>query len=423
MKAVGITAEYNPLHNGHVYHIGRALELSGCDAAVAAMSGDYVQRGAPAVLDKWTRAEHALRSGIDLVVEIPTIYCLGNAGQYASASVRILESLGCVSHIAFGSECGDTDALVNAARFLSEHRGEIDERIRILSKQGLSYPAARMKACEELGAGRGILDILSSPNDILAIEYIGSMSSAVPVAVKREGAGYNNPEYNEIDSFLSASGIRKMMRDGQLDRISASVPAWTNERLVSLTSEEMDRSEERLFELVRYALLSMDADQIEDCPSGGEGLGNLMKSAAASSRSLDELISKVKSRRYTYTRISRLAMQALLGILRRKYYLPDPGDPDIMVRHPMQPMQPGYVRVLGFNDKGRRLLAEISREERAAIPVITNINKERDKLDDRALACLELDVHAADIYNLITGRDLHSGSDHRSAPVYIPGSL
>ena len=417
MKAAGITAEYNPLHNGHVYHIARAKELSGCDAAVVALSGDFVQRGAPAVLDKWTRAEHALRCGADLVIEIPALFCLGNAGQYASAGVKLLESAG-VSCISFGSESGDAGALAGAARFIKEHRSEMDALIAGYARAGMSYPAARAKAFEELGGSREGLAVLSSPNDILAAEYIMAMEKAVPVPVRREGAGYNDTE-GAGHRFMSATGIRDLLcarGDIAGNRILEKMNDYMPECVMSdvPSADEIAERERRLFDLVRYAVMTTPAELIDDCPSGGEGLGNLLRAEAGKADDLDDLILRTKSRRYTYTRISRLCMQVLLGIRRSEFPAAD---------------GPGYIRVLGFNETGRSLLSGIKREQSAAshsetadnggtLPVITNINKEKSLISGDAEKMLQLDVHAADIYNLITGGSVYDSSDHRQ-PVRI----
>ena len=412
MKAVGIVAEYNPLHNGHVYHISRSRELGGADAVVVAMSGDYVQRGEPAILDKWARTAHALSCGADLVVEIPVLHCLGNAGQYASAAVKILESTGVVSHISFGSESGDTAALAAIAQILKENEGELAESISALRSRGLSYPAAREAAYAELrgkmlGADPAAdpeilreIKILSSPNDILSLEYIQAMRTAEPAAVRREGAGYGDP-YDEKTVYQSASALRDQLMDGR--DISRYVPecSYSDLKKTHITGPDADG----WWNTLRYSLMSQDAEMLEDCPSGGEGLGNLLKDAvnAPDAVSWSSFIRKIKSRRYTYTRLSRLCMQSVLGITRNRY----------------AGLEPGYIRVLGFSDTGRQLLAEMKNEETNSLPVITNINKEEGLLSEEAKRLLALDVHAADIYNLLTGRDVSACSDHRHVPVIL----
>ncbi|MBE6026984.1 MAG: nucleotidyltransferase [Clostridiales bacterium] len=410
MRATGITAEYNPLHNGHVHHLEQARAVTGADAVVVAMSGDCVQRGEPAIMDKWIRTELALKSGADLVIEIPALFCLGNAGQYAEAGVRLLESTGKISHIAFGSESGNAEELIRIASFLKDRHDEIEKRAKELRGTGMSYPAARAAAFSEVRAavkrteassdeeiGNELL-ALQSPNNILGIEYIKSMRSAKPVVIRRSGAGHHDP-YDDNIRFQSASAIRKQVLNGQ--DVEACVPDHTAKALreAHLTGPDLDK----WFDSLRYAVLSTDADVIEDCPSGGEGLANLMKSAVSGADCWSEFIEQIKSKRYTYTRLSRLCMQLLLGITRSRYII----------------TEPGYIRVLGFTEKGRELLAEMRDDGSASLPVIINVNKSRDGLSQEEKALLDLDMRAADVYNLMTGKDMVSGSDHRRGPVII----
>ncbi len=402
MKITGITAEYNPLHNGHIYHMQEARRITECDALVVAMSGDYMQRGEPASLDKWTRARLAVENSADLVVEIPVLFCLGNASQYAGASVNILEAAGC-DHIAFGSECGDAGLVDRVAHIISRRREEMEAGISILTKAGISYPAARssvyktirMKGTEKYSVDDE-LAVLSNPNDTLAVEYSLAMHSAEPVVIKREGAGYNQGMTEETE-FQSASGIREMFAAG-LD-ITPYVPVDTFDAM--LKSHFTDNSE--WWTLLRYAIMTASVKEIEDCPSGGDGLGNLLKKEVRGAESMDAFIKAVKSRKYTYTRISRLCMQVLLGITRRKY----------------PHKKPPYIRVLAFNDTGRKILAGLREKEDqhgSLMPVITNINKESEKLGPAGHRLMELDVYAADVYNIVTGRDAAACSDHRMRP-------
>ncbi len=410
MKAVGIIAEYNPLHNGHVYHIEQASKLSGCEAVVVAMSGNYVQRGEPAITDKWTRARMALQSGADLVVEIPTVFCLGNASQYAAGGVGILEALPNVSHIAFGSECGDESRLRVASEILKNHHEEIFMVTKEMTKEGLSYPAARARALGKI-AGRDSsfdLGIFESPNDILAIEYLRAASRLVPIAIKRLGAGYRDGITEEEGGFQSASAIRKLIELASCH--TASIDDYLPESVIQTLSGTTITFPSSWYCTLKYTILRMTADEIDDCPSGGEGLGNLMKAAIRSADSWEDFIMGVKSKRYTYTRISRLCMQAILGITRA----------DMDAALGVYRRGGGYIRILGFSEKGRALLAEMKRNSAACVPILTNINKEAKNIvtgDDGTRRMLEIDIHASDIYNLITGRDIEIFSDHRVMPM------
>ncbi len=412
MNITGITAEYNPLHNGHVYHIEETRRQSGCDALIVAMSGDFVQRGEPAILDKWLRAEHALRAGADLVVEIPTLYSLGNASQYASASVRILESLGC-GVISFGSGSGNIKIISDVAGILAENRDLIDSHISAMIKEGKSYPAARAetyRSLRERTTDHELLEkeiaVLSEPNDILALEYIANMQSSRPLVIKRQGAYHESTERNEAD-YRSAESIRTVIAGGGYgsDELSNSVPEFVVDTLGDCKPIFPDDC----FDILKYSILSTDADTIDDCPSGGEGLGNLLKSTVNEADSFSDLVLRVKSKRYTYTRISRLCMQTMLGITRQKYDLSGPE----------------YIRVLGHSEKGREVLAELRNavkgadEDRSLLPVITNINKESGKLDESGLAQLALDIYAGDIYALISGIRTPERAEQRMRPVMV----
>lgn len=405
MKITGITAEYNPLHNGHAYHIAEARRLTGCDSLVVAMSGDFVQRGEPALLDKWTRTKTALMAGADLVIEIPVLFCLGNAAQYAKASVKMLEALGC-DHIAFGSGSGDADLLEDVAGNLIRFHDELSDGISGCLGEGLSYPAARSKVYWQIRAGEGVseaeiereLALLAEPNDILALEYVMNMDKAVPAVIARKGASYNDG-IMPGESFQSASSIRELLRTGNQAEASDWVPDYVMKELaeghLSFTDEWT--------RMVRYAALSMSAEELDDCPSGGEGLGNLLIESVKTFDSLSDIIKSVKSKRYTYTRISRLCMQAVLGISRSRFSM------DV----------PAYIRVLGFREKGRDLLSEAKKDSGTGLPLLTNINKEAAGLDEAGIELLGLDVHAADVYNLTTDRDTSVFSDHRISPIIV----
>ncbi len=337
MKTAGIVCEYNPLHNGHIYHLNETRRLSGADALVLAMSGNFVQRGEPAILDKWERARLAVSAGADLVLEIPTLYCLADAGRYAKGGIGTLKALGICDFISFGSESGDLESLSLIAERLADNKEEIDKIISENKDLGLSFPTARELAYENIfgdasrasskdafddadkdanqdaNNGRNA-EIPTSSNDILAIEYLKQISDSglKPITVKRIGASYNE-ELNDGKQFQSASAIRKALEKGE--DVSPYVPA---DVLLKLNqARALGRfgkpAEERLFNLIRYAIISSTVEQIDECPSGGEGLGNRIKEAVIKSDNLQDLLLASKSKRYTYTRLSRLPFKYSLG--------------------------------------------------------------------------------------------------------------
>ena len=397
MKKLGIIAEYNPFHNGHKYMIEEARRISGADICVAAMSGNFVQRGEPAVLDKWTRAELALSYGIDLVLEIPTSRVLADAGRYASAGVDLLKRASCDA-IAFGSECGDADLLRKIARRLDEHADSIALCIAEARKLGLNYPAARQKAYTELFGDTDPdiekdISVLSSSNDILAIEYIIAAGDMEVYPIKRIGADYLD-DIQDDEKYQSATGIRQAVSTGE--DIRGYVPELT---AVALKKAESNISKlgENYFNFARAAVISMSEEELENTPSGGEGLASRLRRPAISADSIKEMIDFAKSKRYTYTRVARMIAQAVLEIKRND------ADMDVM-----------YARVLGFNGAGRKLLADLRDSE---FPVITNINKEMEKLEGDALRQLELDIKASDFYNIMCIKSLYSNSDRVMRPI------
>ncbi len=426
MKTAGIVCEYNPLHNGHIYHLNETRRLSGADALVLAMSGNFVQRGEPAILDKWERARLAVSAGADLVLEIPTLYCLADAGRYAKGGIGTLKALGICDFISFGSESGDLESLSLIAERLADNKEEIDRLISENKDLGLSFPTARELAYEKIFGDEGKraikdavgdadkdtntnrnadkggnAEIPTSSNDILAIEYLKQISDSglKPITVKRIGASYNE-ELNAKQQFQSASAIRKALEKGE--DVSPYVPA---DVLLKLNqARALGRfgkpAEERLFNLIRYAIISSTAEQIDECPSGGEGLGNRIKEAVIKSDNLQDLLLASKSKRYTYTRLSRLALQILLGMDRRMYdYETIP-----------------YIRILAVSERGRELLSIVKKKELNTAPLLTNINKNCNELSSYGKSVLDLDIKAVDIYNMICGVDLYKESDYCKRP-------
>ena len=426
MKTAGIVCEYNPLHNGHIYHLNETRRLSGADALVLAMSGNFVQRGEPAILDKWERARLAVSAGADLVLEIPTLYCLADAGRYAKGGIGTLKALGICDFISFGSESGDLESLSLIAERLADNKEEIDRLISEKKDLGLSFPTARELAYENIFGDEGKraikdavrdtdkdtntnrnadkgknAEIPTSSNDILAIEYLKQISDSElkPITVKRIGASYNE-ELNANLQFQSASAIRKALEKGE--DVSPYVPA---DVLLKLNqARALGRfgkpADERLFNLIRYAIISSTAEQIDECPSGGEGLGNRIKEAVIKSDNLQDLLFASKSKRYTYTRLSRLSLQILLGMDRRMYdYETIP-----------------YIRILAVSVRGRELLSIVKKKELNTAPLLTNINKNCNELSSYGKSVLDLDIKAVDIYNMICARDLYKESDYCKRP-------
>lgn len=385
-NVVGIVAEFNPIHYGHCYLIEEARKRTSADGVACVMSGNFVQRGAPAVFDKWTRAEMALNCGADLVVEIPTVFCLGNASVYARGAVKLLEGMGGITHIAFGSETGSVEELRQVATAMERNKSLLDKEIAAEVKNGRSYPAARQAAVERRLSIN--LQKYAGPNDTLALEYLRNISFMKPVALKRIHAGYHDSvqrmedEEESQERLFSSTAVREQLSRGHLH--PGSIP-WNPASYRNPMVEE-----ESWFDLIRYAVLSQSVDDLEVAPGGGEGLGNRLKESVRTENNIAELVQRVKSKRYTYTRISRWLYQILLGIRREDQY----ADPE-------------YIRILGFNDRGREMIRRSKKNSLNSIPFIDNINKQ--PLES---AQLRLDLHGTDIYNLACGNSIRGQSDY-----------
>ncbi len=399
MRTVGIVAEYNPFHKGHEYQIQEAITASGADACVVCMSGDFVQRGEPSCASKWDRAKWALSCGADLVIELPVVYAASDAGRFARGGVSTLKAAGCDA-ISFGSECGSAEVLKKVAVNLSSCEREISELIK--NNPGLSYPAARERAYSVLFDNSDSLEeelsVISSPNDTLAVEYIRracEVGGMEIFPIMRRGAGYNDAADGE-HVFQSATGIRDLIR--AREDISPYVPWCVAEELKASTAIDCDAAG-RFFMLAQYAIMTHTAEEIDDMLSGGDGLGARLKEAVKTASDLDELIASAKSRHCTYSRVSRLVCQLVLGIRREDYR-----------------DEIGYIRVLGFTDKGRQILSELKKRE-SKIPVITNLAKSLNSLEDEIKDAITLDVSASNVYSLISGLKKPANLDYLNKPI------
>ena len=404
MDAAGIVCEFDPFHNGHAYLLRRVKE-QGARAVVCVMSGDFVQRGGPAVCDKFLRAKAAVSCGADLVLELPAVYAVNSADRFAAGAVRLLKGLGCLDSIAFGSESADTDNLLKIAEATAYESAEFSESIRSGLSEGLSYPQAYQKALADVHTGLDA-SVLGSPNDILAVSYlrenIRQNASLKAVAVGRAGAGHKDKESAGV--FASATFIRDCIARGNSDwKTCVPKAAEQCQRLEHLSVSQMAERKERLFAIVRQAVLSSSAEELSRVAEVSEGLENRLISAVRSADSYDDLIGRITSSRYTASRAARILTQVILGITKDlAAYAEDNGS--------------AYAKVLAFNSVGAGLLRSV--KDSGTVAVYSNINKLQDKnaLKDPVLA---LDLRAADIYNVLCGRPVSDHSDMVQVPEII----
>ena len=384
----GIIAEYNPFHNGHAYQLEQARLLTGCDFLVVVMSGDYVQRGAPAVFDKYTRTRMALACGADLVLELPVACSCASAEFFASGAVSLLDGLGCVDFLCFGSESGDLQSLMEPARILAKESPVFQEALRRGLSLGLSFPAARKEAFRACASNPDILDL---PNNILGIEYLKALlqreSILKPVTIKREGQGYHD---TLLDSgFASASGIRRFLKQEEaplsaLPALKESLPDPVMEVLKDTLAHTLPVWEEDFSMLLRYELLRQSASDLTRYADISPDLGRRLKNCADKFSSFSEFVALVKTKDVTYTRITRALFHILLNLTGE--------DTRNSVAMP-------YARILGFRKDHSRILGLL--KENSRIPIIPKAADYKTYLTPDLQPLFEKDLFASNLYETI----------------------
>ncbi|MBQ3133913.1 MAG: nucleotidyltransferase family protein [Clostridia bacterium] len=395
MKTVGIAAEYNPFHSGHAHLIERARAQDGAKAShvVAVMSGHFVQRGAPAVLPKAERVKMALASGVDLVIELPTPWALSSAEGFARGCVSLLEALGCVDVMAFGSECGQVDTLQRVARLMNKPR--FGELLRYRMSGGASYPEAQQKALTEM-AGSGLASVLEDANNTLGIEYIRAMTSLQPFTVMRAGAGHDAEV--PLDGFASASLLRQMIGQGRLTEAMRYMPANARPILSDAKEKGWCPATESTAERALLARLrTLSPADFGELPAVSEGLENRIAEAARQATSYEDLIDRIKTKRYPRTRICRAVWCAYLGITAED-----------------AAGVPPYVRVLGVTEKGLELVRAARRS--CTLPIITR-TAQAEQLTGKARRIWELEAAAADLYALALPTPFPCGREYTTGVI------
>ncbi len=367
----GIICEYNPFHSGHKYQIDKIKEETD-SLIVCVMSGNFVQRGEPAIIDKYSRAEMALKGGADLVIELPVSFAAASAEAFGECAVYLLDALGCVDRLYFGSESSDIDKLNSLAESLlsEEYSSALNKEL----KSGISFPLARMNAVNAI-LGESYSEMLKNPNDILGIEYIKAIkklnSKIEPHSIKRVGSAHDKADDN---TYISAKSIRELLKNGE--DVSAFVPSFDilNE---AVKNGQAPTDLNLLDRTILYKIRNMSEARIREIPDVSEGLEFKIKKAAATSKSLEELYDSIKSKRYTHSRIRRIMLRILLDIDKEKMKYPK------------------YIRILGMNKNGEQIL----RSKQNKYPFILRYNEVK-KLDCDQQSIFEFEAKVDDIYSL-----------------------
>lgn len=412
-NVLGIVAEYNPFHNGHFYHLQESVRKTNSSHCVCVMSGNFTQRGEPSIVNKWSKAYMALCGGANLVIELPSIYSISSAENFANGAIKIFDSLKIINNISFGAECDDLATLNNIANVIYTEPIEYKNILNNELRRGVSFPVAREKAVMMyLNDIKRYANILSSSNNILAIEYLKALkkqkSKINPVLVKREKVYYNDE--NIIDDFASATAIRKFMIQKEYSQVRKVVPKSTYKILGGQLEKGNIILGLNIYEKeIIFTLRKMTIEEIADLPDVSEGLEYSIKRAAEESNNIVNLLEKIKSKRYTTTRIQRILLYALLGINKK------------MMDNSKSIMP--YARILAFDDKGKELISEIMNAN-PKIDMVTSVNKYmqnniKKTSKKRQIEMLKLDMFATDVYTLGYKNDSKANLDFTNNMVII----
>ena len=395
-KRIGIIAEYNPFHNGHLYQIQKAKELTGADTVITVMSGNFTQRGDTSLINKFEKAKIALQNEVDMVIELPTIYSISSAENFALGGIKILNEIGNIDYLVFGIEEDNLQELKAIADVLVNENDEFKRTIKEELDKGNSYPKAREIALKKVLSSENVENIMKKPNNILAIEYLKALkttnSKIKPFAIKRKNTMHNDENINE--NYSSGTYIRKLFIENNFDEIKKVVPKYTYERLLELKNQGTYVSSINDFsDIVIYKIRTMTKEEISQIADVNEGLENSIKLASTTCKTIDEIIEKVSTKRYTKTRISRILTYILLDITKSEMEQAKKNNP--------------YIRVLGINKKCEEILSTINNNK-----LITSLKKFEENNGKNEL--LNIDKKATEIYTIKYPKLVDANLDYTS---------
>ncbi|WP_419888571.1 nucleotidyltransferase [Neobacillus niacini] len=403
MKAVGVIVEYNPFHNGHAYHLQAAKETAQADLVIAVMSGNFLQRGEPALVSKWYRTQMALLNGVDIVLELPYRFATQKAETFANGAVSILDAIGCHS-LMFGSESGDISSFMQTVDYLDKNKERFEQNIKKNIKSGVSYPKALSLSFQTLSSPDNILS-LDKPNNILGFHYVKSIiqqnSPIIPLTVKRKNADYHD-EHFATETIASATSIRKALFTHQEGKSSIEqyVPVATNMLLKEYLAEYGHFHQwENYWSYLRFRLLQMSPEELSEVYEVEEGIEHRLIAAALESTHFKEFMQKIKTKRYTWTRLQRICVHILTNAKKT----------DMKSTKEIAT----YLRLLGMTNNGKEYLNKY--KSQFALPLVSKLSayKEKD---------IVLDIRASRVYSFGVGiqtreRLLHR--EYKQPPIYI----
>ncbi|OEH93936.1 nucleotidyltransferase [Bacillus solimangrovi] len=393
MKACGLVVEYNPFHNGHAFHLEQAKKTSNADIIIAVMSGNFLQRGEPAIVSKWARAKMALAAGVDLVIELPYSFAVQKADRFAYGAVALLDALN-ADYFCFGSEHGEIEPFIETSRFLLENEQTISQRMKAALRSGVSFPSAASAAIEQVIDQPLPLDT-HAPNNILGLSYVKAAlelgSSIKPLTIKRTGAHYHDQDVT--GHIASATSIRRIIfEEGKsISTLSHVLPNSSITELVEYNKQNKQlHSWEHYFSLLKFRLLTMSHTELASIAEVEEGLEYRFKNAIKEATSFEEFIKRVKTKRYTWTRLQRAAIHILTNTTKEQLITSG--------------QKPAYLRLLGMSEQGQTYLRH--HKKHFSLPLVS-------KISAFSHPQLSLDLKAADTYQLCFDEPLRSQALHK----------
>lgn len=402
MKATGLVVEYNPFHNGHLHHLQQSSVKTNSDVIVAVMSGNFLQRGEPALVDKWTRAKMALSAGVDLIIELPYAFATAQASDFAKGAIYLLESLKCET-FCFGSEEGSLDAFQHTYHLLLANKADYNTAISNFMKQGISYPKALNEAYKVVASDASVpLVDLSKPNNILGYHYMEAaynLNAAIkPETIQRVVANYHD-EAKHSETIASATGIRKVLFDEkELSSVQHFLPRTSIEELNEWkNTAQAFGCWDRFYTLLRFTILRHNKERLAQFAEVTEGMENAIWNAALMCETFQTFMLQIKSKRFTWTRIQRM-----LTHIYTEFTWEQLQEIDL----------PTYIRPLAMNKKGQAYLQSIKKD--LQLPIVSRVAANKDN------KLLQLDIKAANLYYLGLQNDFGNsmvGSDFRKIPI------
>ncbi|HHX60164.1 MAG TPA: nucleotidyltransferase [Epulopiscium sp.] len=416
MNVVGIIAEYNPFHNGHLHHLEQSRLLTESNYTVVVMSPNFVQRGAPAITNKWLRTKMALVSGADLVIELPTPYATASAEFFSHASVSLLHHTGIVNAINFGSESNNIDLLTQISKILVEEPDQFKALLKENLNDGVSFPRARAKALFDYCHftpnlslfTAEIKEIIQTPNNILGIEYLKALnklgSTMTPTTIQRKGSGYHQAQLS--GQLSSATAIRSEVHKGNWDNAATSMPPSSYDLLYDALGL-LDRPVQYkdLSPFLCYRLLFSTPHELRGIMDITEGIENRILKAFGQTQDIEEMVTLIKSKRFTQTTIQRMLLNIILHITKQDFYtFQEQGGPQ-------------YIRVLGFRKSSEHLLTEL--KAHATLPIVMNPAKDYETLPPLAKRMLNMEIRSTNVYATLQNATHHLNMDYTHPLVII----